>query len=421
MLGTAATTLVGGFFLKPTDRSAPYTAYFSQLNARLQQHGLAHPMMVLDAQHVRHNVNHITAIATRPIRLVVKSLPSIPLLKNIANQVGTHRFMVFHAPFMRQLLTAFPQGDFLLGKPMPIQAAAHFYSAYKRVHVGAEAGANPITQVQWLIDTKARLVEYLALARSLDQRLNINLEIDVGLHRGGVNSEAQLGELLRMIEQHPDHLKFSGFMGYDAHMGAVPTLIESVEAAYATMAARYRHFIQVVKFQYAALWSHELCFNGAGSLTFALHDDNSPLTEMSIGSAFVKPSDFDLTTLHALKPACFIATPVLKSMAGLNLPAPALLSKVVGLYDVNARHTFFVYGGKWMATPYAPQGLQPNTFYGESSNQEMYNASNSLGLKVNDAIFFRPTQSEKVFLEFGDLYVFDADHMERYAVFNTQP
>jgi D-serine deaminase-like pyridoxal phosphate-dependent protein len=41
--------------------------------------------------------------------------------------------------------------------------------------------------------------------------------------------------------------------------------------------------------------------------------------------------------------------------------------------------------------------------YGRSSNQEMVNGSNAVGLVVEDQVFLRPTQTEAVLLQFGDL------------------
>ena len=67
----------------------------------------------------------------------------------------------------------------------------------------------------------ARLEQYLALAREQNQQLNINIEIDVGLHRGGLTDPQQLDAMIALIEAHPEQLRFSGFMGYDAHVGEI--------------------------------------------------------------------------------------------------------------------------------------------------------------------------------------------------------
>ena len=76
---------------------------------------------------------------------------------------------------------------------------------------------------------------------------------------------------------------------------------------------------------------------------------------------------------------------------------------------MNRRVTLFVYGGNWLAKPESPAGLQRNSLYGVSSNQMMYNGSPSQQLRQDDFIFLRPTQSEAVLLQFGDLAALAAD------------
>ena len=53
--------------------------------------------------------------------------------------------------------------------------------------------------------------------------------------------------------------------------------------------------------------------------------------------------------------------------------------------------------------PVSPAGIQANGVYGVSTNQMMYNGSPASELVPGDQLFFRPTQSEFVLLQFGDL------------------
>jgi D-serine deaminase-like pyridoxal phosphate-dependent protein len=67
----------------------------------------------------------------------------------------------------------------------------------------------------------------------------------------------------------------------------------------------------------------------------------------------------------------------------------------------------FIHGGHWLAQPESPPGLQYSALFGRSSNQELLTAPAHIGLAPDDYVFFRPTQSEAVFLQFGDIAVFD--------------
>ena len=265
-------------------------------------------------------------------------------------------------------------------------------------------GFEPQKQLQWLVDTPKRVTEYIDLAKSKNLQLRLNVEIDVGLHRGGINNMKELSEVLTLIEVNKNHVSFSGFMGYDAHIPKVPGILLSREKAYNNMRDFYNECKNLVKTKFPTLWSENLTFNGAGSPTLALHKRNdSPLNDISAGSFAVKPSDFDIDTLEQFSPASFIATPVLKKMENTTLPSLEGFKGLLNLLDPNTQNSFYVYGGSWMATPFQPTGIKQNAIFGKSTNQVMLNASIQTNLNVDDFVFFRPHQSEFVFLQFGGI------------------
>ncbi len=60
-----------------------------------------------------------------------------------------------------------------------------------------------------------------------------------------------------------------------------------------------------------------------------------------------------------------------------------------------------------MADPVYPEGLSTNFLYGRSSNQEMLNIAGTHDIVPDDFVFLRPTQTEAVLLQFGDIAVFE--------------
>jgi len=390
----------GGLLLRPADHGAPHGDYFRTLNDLLRTQGPGRPVLVIDLDRLERNCARLKAsvVSGKQLRIVAKSLPSIPLIRHVQARTGSARVMSFHQPFLNALATELPQTDILLGKPMPVRAAETFYR-----YLDANGGFNPQAQLQWLVDTPERLAQYAQLARTLGTKMRINIELDVGLHRGGLATPEQLDPLLAGIAAASDHLEFAGFMGYDAHVGKIPSILESRETSHRKSNEVYRGFMARATAINPAFTAEKLTFNGAGSPTFRLHGSESPLNEVSVGSALVKPTDFDLGLLEDFEPAAFIATPVLKAMDGLQLPGVGALGDAWALWDRNRRRTFFIYGGKWMAKFASPAGLADNGLYGSSSNQAIVNASHAVNLAVDDCIFLRPTQSEAVLLQFGDI------------------
>lgn len=406
LIGAAAVGL-GAWWLKPGDRGAPHDDYFRNLQSTLQSLGAGRPLLVIDRERLRQNCERLidNLPPGKAFRIVAKSLPSLALIREVMALTGSQRLMTFHQPFMSALAAAEPKADLLLGKPMPVAAAAQFYRELDRSN-----GFDPATQVQWLIDSLPRLEQYLALAESLQERFRISIEIDVGLHRGGLQQAEDIDALLDLIRQHPEHLQLAGLMGYDAHVGKMPGFIESTETSLRKSNAIYQSFVDSILHQHSDLWREDLVLNGAGSPTIRLHDESSPLNEVSAGSCLLKPTDFDLPLLGDFEPAAFIATPVLKKLDGLTLPGPLPIGSLWQGWDPNRATTLFIYGGKWMAKPESPAGLSENTVYGSSSNQMMLNGSAAQQLNVDDWIFLRPTQSEAVLLQFGDMLALDAEH-----------
>ena len=400
ILGGIGGALALGALFRPEDRGGVHSAYFTQLSAALDRGELATPTLVIDRQVMLENIATLSAHLRNRFdyRIVAKSLPSLPLLQATMEASGSRRLMLFHQPFINQVAATFTDADILLGKPMPVAAAANFYRDFK----GGDF--KPARQLRWLLDTPERLLEYRELADALEQDFQICIEIDVGLHRGGVNRDEQLVAMLEVIEASP-RLRFSGFMGYEPHIVKIPV---GSPATYRDRAmAHYAHYLEVARGVLGERWPRDVPLNAGGSPTYQMYNEGDyPFNEIAAGSCLVKPSDFDLPTLADHRPASYIATPVLKRQEGVQLPGIDL-GRLQSLWNTNRARTFFTYGGYWKAELESPQGLYYNGLYGRSTNQEMVNGSRSVNLLPGDWIFLRPTQSEFVFLQFGDIAVYD--------------
>ena len=406
--GVAAGALGAGLLLRPSDVTRPHDAYFSQLDAVLKADGPGHPTLVVDRQRMLANVDVLARSVgeRRRYRVVVKSLPSVPLLREVMRRADTDALMVFHQPFLNTIAREFPQADVLLGKPMPVSAARRFYAG-----LDADGAFDAARQLQWLVDTPTRLAQYRALARELGVHLRVNVEIDIGLHRGGLPEPAALKPLLEEIAADPQHLSFAGLMGYEPHLtGATSVEEPAVQAALAL----YRGFVDVARD--AGHDPAALTLNGAGSHTLRLYERDALMNDLSAGSGVVMPTDFDTALLTDNVPALFIATPILKRYDTLKAPVPELATDLMQWWDPNRRRLYFVYGGYWKAKYVSPSGV-PDALY-HSTNQEPLSTSTAVDLQPDDHVFLRPTQSEFVMLQFGDLLVYeDGAIVDRWPIF----
>ncbi|TAL33624.1 MAG: hypothetical protein EPN93_13475 [Spirochaetes bacterium] len=420
LAGCVVVLLLAAVAMKPSDNGAPYDEYFKALNAEMKKNGPGRPSLVLDLDRVDRNLALLKEAIKPPasFRLVVKSLPSVKLVQYVQKRMGSDRLMVFHEPDLRILARAGLGGmDMLLGKPMPVNAAREFYGALR-----PEWNFDPSAKVQWLVDSPERLKQYLALAREKNLLMRVNVEIDVGLHRGGLRTTAELEEMLALIAANPKSLALAGFMGYDVHTASAPTVFGSkraaIDKAFQGMLDRYNEFFDAGKAKYPALFREGLTLNSGGSHTYMLFQGRGPVNDISAGSCIVQPSDFDTMLLERHEPALFIAAPVLKKISGTTIPFIEGLAGFMSAWNPNKQLTYFIYGGGWMARFTSPAGLEGNAIYGFSTNQSIVNGSARTALGADDTVFLRPTQSEAIMREFGDLLVVRGGKIiDRWPVF----
>lgn len=412
ILSGLAALLGLGAVLRPSPRGADHNDFFNSVSAALDEAGQSGPTLVIDRQRLLDNVRTLSGhVGSRfDYRVVAKSLPSIDLLGEVMEAAGTQRLMLFHQPFINQVAQHFPDADVLLGKPMPVQAARRFYEELNNT------AFNPARQLRWLVDTEQRTAQYAQLASSQGESLRLCIELDVGLHRGGVETDEQLLAILDQIDASPS-LHFAGFMGYEPHIVKVPG--DALSHRDKAM-ARYRHFVELARAHLGEGWPEDVLLNAGGSPSYQLYDEGDfPFNELAAGSCLVKPTDFDLPSLADHRPASYIATPVLKRLERTAIPGIDL-GRLQALWNPNRERAFFTYGGYWKARPESPSGLTTNPLYGRSTNQEMLNGSRQINLQPDDWVFLRPTQSEFVFLQFGDIAVYDDGRIsEFWPVFSS--
>ena len=403
VITTAAAMGIGatGAIMKPQDKSGPRDDYFLTMQAALKAEGIASPTLVVDRERLTANAQTLKGHlpSNMGFRVVAKSLPSLGLLEHVKRETGTDRLMTFNWQMLKALSEAFPDDSQLLGKPLPVQAAKTYFD---QLSPEARAAAG---NIEWLVDTPERLAQYEELARAEGLVLATNIELDVGMHRGGVAPGTDLQLMLERIKT-SDHLTFAGFMGYEPHIPAIPTTLGWRDRALKGAWDIYQNALQQAEAVFGRDAVQNATRNAAGSPTYRYYQNTKIANEIAAGSCLVKPTNFDTELLEPHLPASFIATPVIKSLPTTRLPGLEFAEGAVKAWNPNASKTVFIYGGHWLAEPVDPPGLEYNSTFGRSSNQEMLNGGPDLDLAVDDFVFLRPQQSEAVFLQFGDIAVF---------------
>ena len=378
---------------KPTKLKCEYPGYFAELNAAIKNGHAGASAGIIDLDRLDHNVDFARQQlgSKYKLRLVAKSLPSLDLLKYLMEKGQTNKLMVFSEPFISEILKTWNADslDILLGKPLPVDAVARL-SALK--------GWNSIN---WLVDTKERLNEYLAFAKKGNTPIKISLEIDIGLHRGGFETTAQFAEALEIIKANAQYLQLTGLMGYDGHVPYVPFYINKEHAisnAFEDAQQSYSKFVDELKKHSDPAFVNTLTFNSGGSRTYFRYRDfkgTTPVNDVAMGSGFLCPAQFPELEQLGHQPVLFLSSPVLKKIASSELPFAEKISPIVNWWNPNLKVSYYMLGGGWPGNEVAPTGLVRNPFLSENDlgysnllpNQSLSCSSDESNMQVGDFIF----------------------------------
>jgi D-serine deaminase-like pyridoxal phosphate-dependent protein len=378
-------------------------ARFEAWNAALRAQTPGRQVALVDLDAIDHNLRRVDAQlgSTVGLRLVAKSLPCVRLLEYMMVAACTNRIMAFSEGMARDLLLRFgSQVDILLGRPQTADAAARTFDA---LDLSGAGEPNPASRVRWLIDTEARMRAFEALAESRGAPVRVNVEIDVGIRRGGAIDEDELLSMLAVIDG-SSLLEFAGFMGYDGHVPFAPEGIDP-DAEFVAVQQRYQELVDAARDAYPALVGDAPLFNGGGSRTYHLYTDEleSPINEVAMGSAFFYPENFSNLVDTELRTATYLASPVLKRVDPAELPFARGLLPAAAASDPNLEVSFHLDGAGYPADYVHPAGLVENPFNPPTpgvvnllSNQPEWLGSRDLPLEVDDFVFYHPWEGDGV-------------------------
>lgn len=390
------------FLLKPRDRGSAHDSYFAAFNALLKKETDGTAKIFCDMDRLDRNIARVMESIAHPdrLRIVVKSLPCVSLLKYIMEKTGTKKLMCFHVPFIPAILAELGYDiDILMGKPVQVQSAESFFQTIDKREKAALA-------LQWLIDTPQRLLEYRDMAERIRLPIRVNIELDIGLNRGGVTSVGMLHEMMEIIWSNPEKLSFTGFMGYEGHVPHAPALfgrISAIQKALKRTMDCYHAYCRYASVHFGEIYAQATTFNTGGSGTFRFFQDQFPEKELAVGGAFLRPACYPDVSLEGFEPAMFIAAPVLKKPGPVRIPFVEFLTPLLTWWNPNMQQSFCIYGGIWAGQFISPKGVDPLEMLNDPPNQNMLPnqtllaVSDKVPLSIGDYIFYWPQQSDAMF------------------------
>lgn len=376
---------------------------FEAWNQELRSKAAGRESALVDLDALDHNMKLVGGQlgSGTALRLVAKSLPSIRLLEYMMVTACTNRVMAFSEGMVRDLLCHFgAEVDILLGRPETVEAAARTFATLDARHSGS---SNPAASVRWLLDTAERAGAFRDFADQRGSAVNVAVEIDVGLRRGGAIDDEELLAILAIIDE-SSFLQFTGFMGYEGHVPFAPVGADP-EREFIDVQRRYAAFVRAGSDAFPTLFSGSLVHNSGGSRTYHRYTDDldTPVNEVAMGSAFFYPFHFADLPDTELRRATFLASPALKRIDPAEIPFARGLLPAMAEGDPNLEVSFHVVGGGFPGEQVYPDGLVENTVIPGAdgvnnllSNQAEWLGSRQVPLEVGDFVFYHPWEGDGV-------------------------
>lgn len=354
------------------------------------------PLAFVDLDAFERNVDRVLDQVARhdlPLRIATKSLRVVDLMRRVASRAEARARAGRGRPAGGFMCFSVEEAEHLADHGFDDLLVA--YPAHQRCDLDRAARlVGRGTKVALMADAAETVSAIGAAATVLGTVVPIVVCVDMSLEVGGVHlgvrrsplrRPAEVIELARRI-QATSGAAFAGVMGYEAQVAGLgddnpfePLLNpvkRAIRAASAVELGRRRRAI-VEALRAAGLSPGIVNGGGSGSLDTTTRDTG--VTEVTAGSAFLKPHLFDYyrsAHMRALEPAAFFALEVTRR------PAPGMVTCLGGGYVASGPP-----GLDKVPRPWLPEGLE--LVAAEMCGEVQTPLGGAAGLSLGDPVIFR--------------------------------
>jgi D-serine deaminase-like pyridoxal phosphate-dependent protein len=362
--------------------------------ARLaREQGRGYPVLLLDLAALDQNIRTVVDFAKGQgwgVRPALKSFRSPALISYLLNRLPEPRGLVFNLSEVDPILAQAPRNtDLMTGYPPTFGELSTFLRTRARHR----------HRLRVLVDSLPLMEHLASLARGARRKVEVALEFDVGMGRGGMNDAEEVRTCLEVLRA--SGLPLTAVVGYDGH--ATLRGDSEYRRLVATQAmAAYRARL-------ADLGADPEIKNGPGSSNYR-NWVGGPANEIACGSAFLYAGylngGYDT---EGLAPALTLAGAV-RRITSDHPSAP-----VVGIAQPGASEMEIIVQGVASAGELVhPPGGRGDDASGGGDALIVPKGSVALG----DYVLYRPTQTEGAILSFHEMRaVREGRVLRRWPVF----
>lgn len=365
------------------------------LQALAREQGAGRPILFCDLAALDQNLGVVLDYANSngwAVRPALKVFRSPRLIAYVLQRLPEPRGLVFNLSEVDAILAGAPAGaDLMLGYPPTFGELAGYLGS--RPHKRQK----PHT-LRLLVDSVPLMEELGRLVRTTRRALplDVALEFDVGMGKGGIGDAAELEACLAVLRAHRERLRLGAVLGYDGHATLDGDAnYRKLVAAQAQQA--YRDRLAALADLGGDLYDAQaLIRNGPASSNYRNWDSPpaGPANEMSPGSAFLFAGYLGGYDNDGLHPAITYAG-ALRRITSDHPSVPAFGQTVPGTSEMEV----VIQGVGPAGEVVIPGGAREDTLSGGGDAMVVPKGSIALG----EYMLFRPVQTEAAIVRFDEI------------------
>ncbi|MEW6347270.1 MAG: amino acid deaminase/aldolase [Pseudomonadota bacterium] len=332
-----------------------------------------------------------------PVRLVTKSVRSLPMIRHIFDTAPFVRGLLCYSPAEAAWLASEGFDDIVVAYPSVEPDDLRAVAAQIRTGHAITLMVDSLDQVKTL-DVIAR-TENVVFPLSIDLDMSSSFPgLYFGVHRSPINNVASALALASFIAG-LGGVRLDGLMGYEGQIAGLMDVVpgEKIRSSIIRYLKR-RSIHEITKRRQAVVQAlaaagHPLRFvNGGGTGSLETTRADASVTELAAGSGLYAPTLFDHYAAFRVTPAAGFALPITRS------PAPGVVTCAGGGYIASGPA-----GKSRLPQPWLPHGseLIDNEAAGEV--QTPICLPRDVKLKIGDPMLFRHAKAGELCERFDEL------------------
>ncbi|MGA6162854.1 amino acid deaminase/aldolase [Amycolatopsis magusensis] len=364
------------------------------------------PLAIVDLAAFDANADDLVRRASKPIRVVSKSVRCRALLERVLAKPGFNGVMSYSLAEALWLVESGTSEDIVVAYPTVDHAALRRLAADDRARAAISIMVDSPEHLD-VVDSALGLEHpEIRVCLELDASWRPLRSLHVGTRRSPVFTPRQARDFAATIERRPG-FRLVGMMAYEGQIAGFPDATGGRAQSTVVQWMQRKSAAELLRRRGAAVRAvrevADLEFvNGGGTGSVEVTGSDASVTEIAAGSGLIGPTLFDGYTRFHPRPAALFALPVVRK------PTRSIATLFSGGYVASGPAQ-----PSRLPSPYLPAGLKLLGLEGAGEVQTPVTGNGARSLNVGDRVWLRHAKAGELAERFTHYHLIQGDRVDR--------